>query len=69
MEQPPFPTALILMVVFFGFLALVSEPVWMRITAGIGALVIAAAAIYQSRPKRVEIEHPDDERPDVEPAG
>ena len=60
MEQPPFPVALVVMVAFFGFLAVVSEVLWISIIAGIGALFVAAAAIYQSLPKRVEGEEMDD---------
>jgi hypothetical protein len=64
MEQPPFPWMLVVLVAFFGFLALTSETAWIMISAGIGALFVAAAAVYQSMPKRVEgdpIEDPLDE--------
>jgi hypothetical protein len=72
MEQPPFPIALVVMVAFFGFIAVVSEALWISIIAGIGAFFVAAAAVYQSLPKRVEGEEMDDplDGPpdDVEPA-
>ncbi len=71
MEQPPFPVALVLLVAFFGFMAVVSETLWISVVAGIGAFFIAAAAVYQSLPKRVEGEEMDDPldgpHDDVEP--
>lgn len=56
-----------MLVAFFGFLALTSETMWIKIVAGIGALFIAAAAIYQSRPKRVLGEEMDDPLDEGEP--
>ena len=53
MEQPPFPWVLVMLVAFFGFVAMTAETLWIAIVAGIGALFVAAAAIYQSLPKRV----------------
>jgi hypothetical protein len=67
MQQPPFPWVLVMLVAFFGFLALTSETMWIKIIAGIGALFIAAAAIYQSLPKRVEGEQMDDPLDEGEP--
>jgi len=58
---------LVVLVAFFGFLALTSETMWIKIVAGIGALFIAAAAIYQSLPKRVEGEQMDDPLDEGEP--
>ena len=49
-----------MLVAFFGFLALTSETTWIKIVAGLGALFVAAAAVYQSMPKRVEDEPMDD---------
>ena len=66
MEQPPFPWVLVVLVVFFGFMAVVSETVWIQIVAGIGALFVAAAAVYQSLPKR-EGEEMDDPMDEGEP--
>jgi len=60
MEQPPFPWVLVVLVAMFGFLAVTSETMWISIVSGIGALFVAAAAIYQSMPKRVEREPMDD---------
>jgi hypothetical protein len=60
MEQPRFPWVLVMLVALFGFLALTSETMWISIVAGVGALFVAVAAIYQSRPKRVEGEEMDD---------
>jgi hypothetical protein len=60
MEQPRFPWVLVMLVAFFGFVALTSETMWISIVAGVGALFVAAAAIYQSMPKRVEGEEMDD---------
>jgi hypothetical protein len=60
MEQPRFPWVLVMLVAFFGFVALTSETMWISIVAGVGALFVAVAAIYQSMPKRVEGEEMDD---------
>jgi hypothetical protein len=60
MEQPPFPWVLVVLVVFFGFLAVTSETMWIAIVAGLGAFFVAAAAVYQSLPKRVEGEPMED---------
>ena len=60
MEQPPFPWVLVMLVAFFGFVAMTAETLWIAIVAGIGALFVAAAAIYQSLPKRVSGEEMDD---------
>ncbi len=67
MEQPPFPVALVALVVFFVFLAYTSETAWIQVVAAVGALFIAAAAIYQSLPKRVEGEPVDDPLDEGEP--
>ena len=56
-----------MLVAFFAFLALTSETMWIKIVAGIGALFISAAAIYQSLPKRVEGEQMDDPLDEGEP--
>jgi hypothetical protein len=61
MEQPPFPVALVALVVFFVFLAVTSKTGWIQVVAGAGAVFIAAAAVYQSMPRRVEGEQMDDE--------
>ena len=60
MEQPPFPWVLVMLVAFFGFVAVTSETMWIMIAAVIGAVIVAAAAIYQSLPKRVPGEEMDD---------
>ena len=60
MEQPPFPWVLVVLVAFFGFLAVTSETMWISVVAGAGAFFVAAAAVYQSMPKRVEGEPMDD---------
>jgi hypothetical protein len=67
MEQPRFPLALVALVAFFGFLALTSETGWIQVVAGIGALFVAAAAVYQSLPRRVEGEPMDDPLDEGEP--
>ena len=67
MEQPPFPWVLVVLVAMFGFLAVTSETMWISIVAGIGALFVAAAAIYQSLPKRVGHEPMDDPLDEGEP--
>ena len=67
MEHPPFPWVLVVLVAFFGFLALTSETVWISIVAGIGALFVAAAAVYQSLPKRGEGDPMDDPLNEGEP--
>jgi len=67
MEQPPFPWVLVVLVAFFGFLAVTSETLWISIVAGVGALFVAAAAVYQSMPKRVEGEPMDDPLDEGEP--
>jgi hypothetical protein len=51
MEKPRFPLMLVVMVAFFGFIAVTAEARWIAIVAGIGAIFIAAAAIYQSIPR------------------
>ena len=60
MEQPPFPWVLVALVAMFGFLAVTSETLWISIVSGIGAFFVAAAAVYQSLPNRVEGEPMDD---------
>jgi hypothetical protein len=60
MKQPPFPWVLVMLVAFFGFVAMTSETMWISIAAGIGAFFVAAAAIYQSIPKRAPGEEMDD---------
>jgi hypothetical protein len=67
MEQPRFPWVLVMLVAFFGFVALTSETMWISIAAGVGALIVAAAAVYQSLPKRVEGEEMDDPLDEGEP--
>jgi hypothetical protein len=67
MEQPPFPWVLVVLVAFFGFLAVTSETLWISVVAGIGAFFVAAAAVYQSLPKRVEGEPMDDPLDEGEP--
>ncbi len=61
MEQPPFPYVLVIMVGLFGFIALTSGPLWIRIIAAIGTVTLAAAAVYQSRPRRAPEDPIDDE--------
>ena len=60
MEQPPFPIALVVLVAFFAFLAATNDVVWIRVVSGVGALFFAAAAMYQSMPRRVEDQPMDD---------
>ena len=67
MEQPPFPWVLVALVAIFGFLAVTSETMWISIVAGIGTLFVAAAAVYQSLPKRVQGEPMDDPLDEGEP--
>ena len=67
MEQPPFPVVLVLLVAFFAFLAVTNDTPWIRIIAIVGVVFIAAAAIYQSLPKRVEGEQMDDPLDEVDP--
>ena len=45
MEQPPFPWVLVMLVAFFGFVAMTAETLWIAIVAGLGALFVAAAAV------------------------
>ena len=51
MEKPRFPLMLVVMVAFFGLIAVTAEARWIAIVAGVGAFFIAAAAIYQSIPR------------------
>ncbi len=67
MEQPTFPWVLVVLVAFFGFLAVTSETMWISIVAGVAAFFVAAAAVYQSMPKRVEGEPMDDPLDEGEP--
>lgn len=66
MEQPPFPFFLVALVALFGFLALSSGPLWLKIAAGFATVLVAAAAVYQSRPRRILEDPPEDDFPDVE---
>jgi len=67
MKQPPFPVALVALVAFFVFVAFTSDTAWISIVAGVGALFVAAAAIYQSMPQRVAGEEMDDPLDGIEP--
>lgn len=67
MEQPPFPVVLVLLVAFFAFLAVTNDTAWIRIIAIIGVVFVAAAAVRQSLPKRVEGEQMDDPLDEVDP--
>lgn len=60
MEQPPFPIVLVVLVAFFAYLAATNDVVWIRVVAGLGALFVAAAAMFQSMPRRVDGEEMDD---------
>lgn len=64
MKQPPFPFVLVALVAVTGYLALTESEPFVRILCGAATLVLAAAAIYQSRPVR-EPQEPAD--PDVDP--
>lgn len=70
MEKPRFPVVLVLLVAFFGFIAVTEKTPWISIVAGTGAFFIAAAAIYQSIPRtptdQGSVDELDDE-PDDEP--
>ena len=67
MEKPRFPVMLVVLVAFFGFIAVTAETLWIAIIAGTGAFFIAAAAIYQSIPRPPSdgelIDDPEDEPP------
>jgi succinate-acetate transporter protein len=67
MKQPPFPFALVALVVFFVFVAFTSDTAWISVVAGVGALFVAAAAIYQSMPQRIVGEEMDDPLDGIEP--
>ena len=64
MKQPPFPIVLVALVAVMGYLALTESEPFIRTLCGVATLVLAAAALYQSRPVR-EPEEPVD--PDLEP--
>ncbi|MGH3458871.1 hypothetical protein [Aeromicrobium sp.] len=64
MEQPPFPVALVVLVVLFGSLALWSDVLWIKVIAGLGTFFVAAAAVFQSLPKRSPQDPIDDEPPE-----
>ncbi|MGI9083719.1 MAG: hypothetical protein ACR2FE_00330 [Aeromicrobium sp.] len=64
MEQPRFPVVLVVLVALFGFIAISSEVVWIKIIAVIGALFVAAAAVYQSMPQRDEQDPVDNDQPE-----
>jgi hypothetical protein len=55
-------------VAFFAFLAVTNDTAWIRIIAIIGVVFVAAAAVYQSLPKRVEGEQMDDPLDEVDPS-
>lgn len=63
MEQPPFPTALVVMVAFFGFIAVSTDALWIRVTAIVAVLFVGTAAVVRSMPQRTvgEEPEPDDE--------
>lgn len=52
MKQPPFPFVLVGLTGFFVWLAVTSDGGWLPLSAGFGALLTGAAALYQSRPVR-----------------
>lgn len=62
MRQPPFPFVLVILTAVFGYLALTESQTVIRVLCVVAALVLAAAALYQSRPVR-EVQDPsvDDE--------
>ncbi|WP_375002035.1 hypothetical protein [Aeromicrobium sp. CTD01-1L150] len=69
MKQPPFPFVLVALVAVMGYLALTEGQAAIRILCAVAAVILAAAAIYQSRPVR-EPQDPivdPDVDPDVDP--
>lgn len=66
MKQPPFPIVLVAMVAVMGYLALTESEPLIRILCGVATLVLAAAALYQSRPVREPEERVDPDA-DLEP--
>jgi hypothetical protein len=66
MEQPKFPTVLVVLVAFFVFLALWSDVLWITASAWIGAFFVASAAVYQSLPRRAPQEPIDEDTPPFE---
>ncbi|MGJ9413271.1 hypothetical protein ACHAAC_11250 [Aeromicrobium sp. CF4.19] len=52
MKQPPFPFVLVALTAVMGYLALSESEAALRILCGVAALILAAAALYQSRPVR-----------------
>lgn len=52
MKQPPFPFVLVALTALLGYLTLTEQQTTLRLLCGVGALIVAAAAVYQSRPQR-----------------
>ncbi|KQY58493.1 hypothetical protein ASD11_02175 [Aeromicrobium sp. Root495] len=48
-KQPPFPFVLFALTGFAGWSAITTEAGWIKVSCVVGALLFAAAAIYQSR--------------------
>lgn len=61
MKQPPFPFVLVALAGLATFLALTESTPLIRYLCGAAALVLGAAAIYQSRPVREPEEPTDDD--------
>jgi hypothetical protein len=63
MEQPPFPTALVVMVAFFGLIAVTTDALWIRVGAIIAVLFVGTVAVVKSLPQRIveDEPEPDDE--------
>lgn len=47
--QPPFPFVLIALTAAAGWAAITTEAGWMKISAVVGVVLFASAALYQSR--------------------
>lgn len=63
MEQPPFPIVLVVLVAMFGFLTFTAETPWIKVISAIATLTVAAAALFQSRPRKSEGGPPPEEPP------
>jgi hypothetical protein len=62
MTQPKFPWALLVIIAMFTFVAVTSRPPWIVAFAIVAIITAAAAAIYQSIPRKDPL---IDEDPDV----
>ena len=67
MQQPPFPFVLVALTALTGYLALTESQTAIRVLCGLATVVLAAAAVYQSRPVRAPQDPISDQGPDLGP--